>query len=84
MMTNKNFVHFIPFTSTNQNVEEELGWYYTKYNPNTKEGEGWFGTTSCINYLFEDALIYDESYEEEILKQRTCGTDSGCFWTDFQ
>lgn len=74
---NKNYVMFV-------SKENNLGWYYTKYNPNTKEGEGWFGTESKPEYMFEDLLMYDEVYGEDVLKSRTCGIGEGCFWTDFQ
>lgn len=81
MMTNnimnKNYVMFI-------SKDKDLGWYYTKYNPDTKEGEGWFGTETEPEYWFEDVLVYNEVYEEDILKSRTCGIGEGCFWTDFQ
>ena len=73
----KQYVMFVP-------KNEDLGFYYTKYNPDTKEGAGWFGTESKPEYWFKDLLIYDEVYEENILKSRTCGIGKGCFWTEFQ
>lgn len=62
-------------------VEEgsNIGSYYTEYDPKTGEGEGWFGTESEVSYYFEYRLD-----DEGVMRSRTCGVGSGCFWTEFE
>lgn len=56
-------------------AEENIGYYFTRYDPETGEGAGWFGAEEVPMYLFRRELIFGD------LAESTRGFGKDCIWS---